>query len=100
MSIIRIALGQINPVVGGLKENVRKITQRVAEARDKGARLIAFPELSVSGYPPEDLLLKPAFIRACREALNEIMKAAQGIVVIAGFPEEHEGDLYNAAAVL
>jgi len=100
MNVIRIALGQINPVVGGLKENVRKITQRIIEARDKGARLIAFPELSISGYPPEDLLLKPAFIRSCREALNEVMKASQGIIVIVGFPEEHEGDLYNAAAIL
>jgi len=100
VSVIRIALGQINPVVGGLKENVRKINQCMAEARDKGVRLIAFPELSISGYPPEDLLLKPAFIRACREALNEIVKVSQGITVIVGFPEEHEGNLYNAAAVI
>lgn len=99
MKTIRIALAQINVTVGDLKGNAARISGEIGRAREKGAHLVVFPELAVSGYPPEDLLLKPSFAAACRETLNEIAKATRGIAAIVGYPEV-AGDLYNAAAVL
>lgn len=96
---LRVALAQVNVKVGALRENVGKIIQYIEKARRSGAQLVVFPELTISGYPPEDLLLKPAFIRACRGALEQLVRETKDIIAIVGFPEA-DSDLYNAAAVL
>jgi NAD+ synthase (glutamine-hydrolysing) len=95
---MRLALAQINTVVGDLDGNRDVILERLAEARDKGADLALFPELAVTGYPPEDLLLRPGFIRAAAKTLGEIAAEAKDIVAFVGFPHL-ETDLYNACAV-
>jgi NAD+ synthase (glutamine-hydrolysing) len=95
---MRIALAQINPVVGDLAGNRDLILARLEEARAAGADLALFPELAVTGYPPEDLLLRPGFVRAAESTLEEIARAARGIVAIVGTPT-FDRDLYNAAAV-
>src|SRR3954469_4045910 len=95
---MRIALAQINPVVGDLAGNRDLILKRLEEAKQAGADLALFPELAVTGYPPEDLLLRPGFVRAAEATLEEIARAARGIVAIVGTPT-FDRDLYNAAAV-
>jgi NAD+ synthase (glutamine-hydrolysing) len=95
---MRLALAQINPVVGDLDGNRALILQRIADAKSAGADLVVFPELAVTGYPPEDLLLRPGFLRAARESLDEIALAARGIVVLVGAPYLQR-DLFNACAV-
>jgi NAD+ synthase (glutamine-hydrolysing) len=95
---MRIALAQINPVVGDLKGNRDLILGRLEEARAAHADLVLFPELAVTGYPPEDLLLRPGFVRAAERSLEEIARAAHCIVAIVGSPI-FDRDLYNAAAV-
>src|SRR5947208_16526573 len=95
---MRLALVQINTVVGDLEGNRDLILARLAEARDKGADLVLFPELAVTGYPPEDLLLRPGFIRAAARALDEIARASDGLVALVGTPH-FDGDLFNACAV-
>jgi NAD+ synthase (glutamine-hydrolysing) len=95
---MRLGLAQINPVVGDLDGNRGLILARLEEARDKGADLAVFPELAVTGYPPEDLLLRPGFLRAAARSLEEIAAQTQGIVAFVGFPHL-ESDLYNACAV-
>jgi len=99
MRQLRIALGQINATVGDLPGNADKIRSYISDAQEAGAQIVAFPELAVSGYPPEDLLQKPAFIRTCREYLEAVAQACKGIIAIIGFPEESD-DLYNAAAIV
>ncbi|MDQ2839648.1 MAG: NAD+ synthase [Acidobacteriota bacterium] len=96
---IRLALAQINARVGDLRGNRDKILAGVAEARQKDANLVVFPEMAITGYPPEDLLLKPDFIEAANRILQEIAAEARGLIVIVGTVEA-ERDLYNAAAVL
>jgi NAD+ synthase (glutamine-hydrolysing) len=96
---LRLALAQINTRVGDIEGNVEKIVQRIAEARDAGAELVLFPELAVTGYPPEDLLLKEHFLVAAGEAVLELAREAVGIVVLVGFPERAD-DVHNALAVL
>src|SRR5262245_50738029 len=95
---MRLALAQINTVVGDLDGNRSLILARLEDARGAGADLVLFPELAVTGYPPEDLLLRPAFVRAARRSLDEIAGATDGITALVGFPS-FEGDLYNACAV-
>lgn len=99
MRSLRLALAQINPIVGDLTGNVKKMAEYLDEARARGAAIVVFPELALCGYPPEDLLLKPSFIRACRNSLDKLVAQCQGVAAIVGFPEE-AGDLYNAAAIL
>jgi NAD+ synthase (glutamine-hydrolysing) len=99
MQTLRLALGQINTTVGDLAGNVERIRQAIDQAREAGANLIAFPELAVTGYPPEDLLLKPGFLRDAQCCLDELAKACSGLVAVVGFPDAR-GDVYNAAAVL
>ena len=96
---MRLALAQIDTTVGDLDGNRRRILGRLAEARAAGADLVLFPELAVTGYPPEDLLLRPAFIRAARRTVEEIAKAATGITVLVGAPHL-DGGLFNACFVL
>jgi NAD+ synthase (glutamine-hydrolysing) len=99
MSRIRIALAQINATVGDLDGNVACIRARIEEARDAGADVVAFPELAVCGYPPEDLLLKPSFAAANREAIAALTAASTGILAIVGHVDR-DVHLYNAAALL
>jgi NAD+ synthase (glutamine-hydrolysing) len=96
---MRVALAQINPTVGDIAGNEAKVREHLARAREAGAQLALFPELVVSGYPPEDLLLKEHFLADSRAAVERIAADAQGIVAIVGFPERAD-DVYNAAAVL
>jgi NAD+ synthase (glutamine-hydrolysing) len=92
-------LAQINATVGDLRGNVRKILDYIDQARGLGVDLVAFPELVVTGYPPEDLLLKPDFVEANISCLHEIAIATRGITAIVGFVNR-DSDIYNAAAIL
>ena len=96
---MRVALAQMNAVVGDIEGNARRIRGLIGEAHDQGAQLVVFPELALTGYPPEDLLLKTHFADTAREALEDLAGAAHDIVALVGFPERAD-DLYNAAAVL
>jgi len=96
---VRIALAQVNPTVGDLAGNSQLIVGWMEKARDAGADIVCFPELAITGYPPEDLVLKPAFVRDNLAQLSVIAQAAKGIAVVVGFVDE-EGDLFNAAAFL
>src|SRR5215210_7181902 len=96
---MRLALAQINTVVGDLDGNRERILVRLAEARDAGADLVLFPELAVTGYPPEDLLLRPSFLRAAQQSLELIAREATGLAALVGTPHL-DRDLFNACAVL
>jgi NAD+ synthase (glutamine-hydrolysing) len=95
---VRIALVQMNSTVGDLEGNRARILRGLDEARAAGADLVLFPELAVTGYPPEDLLLRPGFVRAAEESLHELARAAEGIVALVGVPL-FDRDLHNACAV-
>src|SRR5213078_5132232 len=95
---MRLVLAQINTTVGDLDGNRERILRGIDEAKAAGADLVLFPELAVTGYPPEDLLLRPGFIRAAEESLREITLATHGIVALVGYPHL-EADLHNACAV-
>ena len=99
MSTVRVALAQINPTVGDLAGNEQKIRDQIARARELQADIVAFPELVVPGYPPEDLLLKFSFVTANLDCLKRIAGLTSGITAIVGFVDRTD-DLYNAAAVL
>lgn len=96
---MRIALAQINPIVGDIDGNGSKIIHWIKKARRYRVDLIAFPELVICGYPAEDLLLKPGFVKRCHEAIKEIARQVEGTVAIVGFPRQ-EGLLFNSAAVI
>ena len=99
MRKFRLALAQINVTVGDLSGNTEKILDCVDQAREAGANLVAFPELTVPGYPPEDLLLKPQFLAENRLCMERIAEASEGIAVVVGFADFVGGEVYNAAAV-
>ncbi|MEO1093109.1 MAG: NAD+ synthase [Pseudomonadota bacterium] len=100
-SQFRIALAQINPTVGAVAENAELIRRSHAEAKAAGADLVVFPELSIAGYPPEDLVLKPAFQGACRNALERLAPlTADGPAMLVGSPWVEDGQLFNAAVLL
>ncbi len=99
MKKIRTALAQINPTVGDLSGNVKKIISYINRSRELKADIVAFPELAVTGYPPEDLLLKPHFILDNIDALQKIVKATEGITAIVGFVDKRDC-IFNAAAVI
>jgi NAD+ synthase (glutamine-hydrolysing) len=96
---LRIALSQIDAVVGDIPGNEARIRDGLRRARGAGAQIVLFPELAVTGYPPEDLLLKEHFLADARAAVERIAEDATGIVAIVGYPERGL-DVYNAAAVL
>ena len=96
---LRIALAQVNVTVGDLDGNVKKILQYTQMAKDKGAHVVAFPELAITGYPPEDLLLKPQFIEENLEALHCLASQIRGITAVVGFVDAMD-DIYNAAAII
>ena len=97
--VLRVALAQVNPIVGDLKGNARLITDWIGKARDLGADIVCFPELALTGYPPEDLVLKPGFVRDNLKMLDTIVAATQGIAAVVGFVDE-DGEIYNAAAFI
>src|SRR5438067_6152634 len=97
--LLKIALAQIDTTVGDLAGNAQKVRAGIARARDEGAQLVVFPELSLTGYPPEDLLLKTHFLDSAEAALHELAAEVSGIVALVGYPERSD-DVYNAAAVL
>lgn len=97
---LKIAVAQLNVHVGDLKGNARLIVDAAKEAARRGADLIVTPELALSGYPPEDLLLRPDFYRACAEMVGEIAAQTRDIVVILGHPFSDNGHCFNAASVL
>ncbi len=98
MGNLRVALCQLDATVGDLEGNADKVVAQLAEAEAAGACLAVFPELVLTGYPPEDLLLEPAFVRGNLLALEKVAAATQHCAAVVGFVEE-DGDLYNAAAV-
>jgi NAD+ synthase (glutamine-hydrolysing) len=116
MRTFRIAMVQMNPTVGDLDGNVRRITTWLREAKKAKADLVAFPELAITGYPPEDLLLKPRFVADNRRALQEIARHCRGLAAVVGYVSQSDGldpkparssvvpagahELYNAAAVI
>jgi NAD+ synthase (glutamine-hydrolysing) len=95
---MRLSLAQINPTVGDLEGNRDLVLARIEEARVAGADLVVLPELVISGYPPEDLLLRPGFVRATRATLDRIAAETHGIVALVGVPL-YDGGLYNACAI-
>jgi NAD+ synthase (glutamine-hydrolysing) len=99
MRRFRVGLAQMNPTVGDLEGNVRKILDGFERARAAGVDLVAFPELALTGYPPEDLLFKSAFIEANLKARDELVRAARGLTAVVGFVDKRH-DIYNAAAVI
>jgi NAD+ synthase (glutamine-hydrolysing) len=100
MSRLRLALCQMNATVGDLAGNTERIRAGIDAGREAGAQVVLFPELALSGYPPEDLLLRVHFLEDVEAKLHELASAAEGIVAIVGFPERDDGAVYNSAAVL
>src|SRR3954454_24419752 len=96
---LRAGLAQIDSTVGDIEGNAAKIADWTGRARDQGASLVVFPELALTGYPPEDLLLKTHFLEAAGAALQDLAGKTKDIVAMVGFPERGE-DVYNAAGVL
>ncbi len=101
MATLRIALAQFDFPVGALARNEQRIAELIAEARDlHGADVVLFPELALSGYPPEDLLLRPGFLAECHASIARIAAGVHGIVAVVGWPEAAGAVVYNAASVL
>jgi NAD+ synthase (glutamine-hydrolysing) len=99
MRRLRIGLAQINTTVGDLRGNMERIVEGIQRARKHQVDMVVFPELSIPGYPPEDLLLKPSFIEANRASLDELLPHTLGLTAVVGFVDV-DSDIYNAAAVL
>ncbi|MBN1480250.1 NAD+ synthase [candidate division KSB1 bacterium] len=99
-SMLRIALAQINSVVGDLQGNFEKIDRHVQAAKASGCHLVAFPELTITGYPPEDLVLRQQFLQDQKEVLYDIVAQIEGIICIVGFVDIDKNRRYNSAAVL
>ncbi|HGM5883302.1 MAG: NAD+ synthase [Stenotrophomonas maltophilia] len=101
MASIRIAMAQFDFPVGDVAGNTERIIEMIGQARDEyGAELVMFPELAVSGYPPEDLLLRPGFLYECEQAMGRIAAACRGITAVVGWPQAAGAVVYNAASVL
>src|SRR6202167_1539988 len=98
MTRLRVALCQIDPVVGDLGGNAERIIAAIGSAEEAGADVAVFPELAITGYPPEDLLLKPGFVADNLAALAKVAAATERCVAVVGFVDE-QLDLYNSAAV-
>ncbi|MCJ7498542.1 MAG: NAD+ synthase, partial [candidate division Zixibacteria bacterium] len=99
MRSLRVGLAQINCTVGDLEGNTRKIIQYLEKAKKMGVELICFPELAVTGYPPEDLLLKPQFIEDNLKALKKVISKTENLTAIIGFVDKN-GEIYNSAAII
>ena len=99
MRQVRIAMAQINATVGDLEGNTTKIIAAIQRAKEQEADIVTFPELALTGYPPQDLLLKPQFLAENRQNLQKIIENTQGITAIVGFVDQDD-DIYNAAAII
>lgn len=99
MRTIRIGLAQINTTLGDLEGNAQKIVEGIQRAREMGVDLLAFPELAITGYPPEDLLLMPRFVQQNVEVLRKIVEITRGLTALIGFINKQD-DIYNAAALI
>lgn len=97
-SILDIALAQNDFLVGDIRGNLLKAQKLIHEAREAGADLLLFPEMALSGYPPEDLLLRPGFMESCHQAMEELITSVSGIDVVYGHPWSENGNRYNAAS--
>ena len=97
---MKLAIAQLNQMVGDLPANARRILESAAQARAAGASLVVTPELSLCGYPPEDLVLRPAFLDACASELAALAAQVTSGVLLVGFPERHEAQRHNAMAVI
>ena len=97
---LRVALAQINLVVGDFSFNADKIKQHLKQAKKMGADVVLFPELAITGYPPEDLLLKESFLKQCDKNLKKISRYTKGLTAIIGFAEKKGKAIYNSAALL
>ena len=98
MRQLRIGLAQIDTTVGDVEGNARRILGEIGRARELGVHVVAFPELALTGYPPEDLLFRPAFIEANLRALDDVARATAGITAVVGFVDRRD-DILNAATV-
>jgi NAD+ synthase (glutamine-hydrolysing) len=96
----RVAIAQVNFTVGDLKGNCMRMIKFIERASELGVDIITFPELAITGYPPEDLLLNPKFIEDNLEALRELAKAVHDTVAIVGFVDRIDGDIYNGASII
>jgi NAD+ synthase (glutamine-hydrolysing) len=96
---LRVALAQVNPVVGDLEGNARLVIDWIGRARDQHADLVCFPELVITGYPPEDLVLKRSFVRDNLKQIDRVTKATKGVTAVVGFVDD-DGATFNAAAVM
>ena len=99
MRTLRVALCQINTTVGDIEGNTKKILDYIAKGKRMGADLLAFPEMAVTGYPPEDLLFMPKFIEANLKAIRKIARATSSVTAVVGFVNK-DGDIFNSAALL
>ena len=99
MAILRFALAQYDFPVGAVARNGERVRELMRAAREAGAQVVAFPELTLSGYPPEDLLLRPSFLAACEQEIAAVAQSAQGIAAYVGHPHAL-GEVYNAASLL
>ena len=97
---LRLALAQVNGLVGGFKANAEKVKSVCAKVRKMGADVVLFPELMVTGYPPEDLLLKEKFIEDCQKTLKKISSMTHGLTAVVGYAEKEAGKIYNSAALI
>lgn len=99
---VRLAIAQLNPTVGDLQGNLRLLVQAAKDAAAKGARILVTPELSLTGYPPEDLLLRPSFYRRTQKALSILCEqtADLDVFVVVGYPQRQEGVCFNTASVI
>ncbi|WP_269447909.1 MULTISPECIES: nitrilase-related carbon-nitrogen hydrolase [unclassified Marinomonas] len=98
---LKVAMAQVDMLVGDIHKNSQTVITKALKARDEGlARVIVFPELTLMGYPPEDLLLKPSLEQAIETALDAILDQVQDIYVILGYPRHVDGALFNCAGVL
>ena len=96
---LRIGLAQVNTTVGDLTGNTRLITEWINRAREQDVDVVCFPELALTGYPPEDLVLKPGFVRDNLKQLKVVAEATKGISAVLGFVDE-DGAIFNAAAFI
>src|SRR5215218_10252391 len=99
MAMLRIALAQVNPVVGDLDGNAALVVEAMKDAERVACDLVVFPELVITGYPPEDLVLKPAFVRDNQQALARVVASSGSCAAVVGFVDGETGSLYNAAGL-